>query len=176
MKLFRIFLSFFVIVGLIWIVSLFFPHVLYVDRSVVINKPAKVVYAFMNDLRNWEKWSMWNKSIDSSYIDYYGKRSDSTGGRYYFYGNLLGPGRLLIVECNPNTFIYYNLYMHGGVINARGLFRLKALDSNSTELHWIDSTDLGNNPINRFMIPGKISSTEQIFDDGLQRIKEVLSK
>ncbi len=176
MKLFRIFLSFFVIAGLIWGGSLFFPHTYSVDRKVVIQKPVSEVYAFMSDLRNWEKWSLWNNTTDSSITFFYGKRSDSTGGRHYFNGELLGSGRFLIDASAPDEFISYNLYMHGGNINAKGSFRFKAISTGSTELHWIDSGDVGDNPILRYMLASKISSTEKAFDEGLQRIKEELSK
>lgn len=172
MKLFKAFLILFVIVGAFVGISRFFPHVYYTDRSVTINKPVDTVFHYMNDLRNWEEWSMWNKELDSTMITFYGKRSDSLGGRQYFKGDLLRSGRFLIDRYTQNAELGYNLNMNDGDVNANGLFRFRALDSNTTELHWIDSGDVGNNPIMRYMIPSKVSSTITTFDNGLQRIKK----
>lgn len=176
MKMFRIFLSFFLIAGILWGGSLFFPHEYHVDRVITIEKPANEVYQFMNNLRNWEQWSLWNKTTDSTLTFFYGQRSDSAGGRQYFNGELLGTGRFLIEASVPNESMVYSLYMHGGNINAHGRFTFIPKSENATEMHWIDSGDVGNNPILRYMLPSKISSTEKAFDDGLARIKSVVEQ
>jgi hypothetical protein len=40
-----------------------------------------------------------------------------------------------------------------------------------THLMWVDSGDVGMNPIYRYMLPSKISGTEQAFEEGLMMIK-----
>src|SRR5262249_51315088 len=120
MKLFNVFLSFFIIVGLFFGISLFFPRTYKVERSITISKPVHEVFIYMNDLRNWQQWSAWNKSLDTSLYVFYGQRSDSLGGRQYFNGNLLGTGRFLINSYKTDEMLGYNLYMHGGEINANG--------------------------------------------------------
>ena len=174
MKLFKVFLSFFLIVAILWGGSFFFPRTYKVERSISINKPAATVYGFMSNLRNWEQWSLWNKETDSTLHFFYGKRSDSTGGRQYFNGSLLGYGRFEIDSVYPDHFVKYDLYMHAGNVNANGLFRMESNGGNATILHWIDSGDVGNNPVYRYMLPSKINSTEKAFDEGLARIKKVL--
>lgn len=176
MKLFKIFLSLFIIVMLFIGISRFFPSYYYIDRQVEINKPISEVYIFMNDLRNWEKWSLWNTETDSTLRIFYGKRSDSVGGRQYFEGDVLGEGRFLINVSKPNEYVGYNLYMHQGNVNASGLFSMKSIGNNKTELHWIDSGDVGNNPIFRYMMTTKVKSTSKSFDEGLNRIKTALEK
>ena len=175
MKLFRIFFSFFIVAALVFIASLFFPGTYRIERKVNIHKPVGEVYHFMNDFKNWEKWSLWNKTTDSTLVYFYGKRSDSTGGRQYFQGELLGIGRFRFDETTPDKYLVYNLYMHGGEVNARGTFLFSG-NGTQTELTWLDSGDVGYNPIFRFMIPAKVSATEKTFDDGLNRIKQILEK
>ncbi len=173
MKLFKVFFSFFIIALVIFIVSRFFPHSYKVERSIVIHKPVDTVYAFMQDFRNWEKWSLWNKETDSSLVYFYGKESKGVNGRQYFYGNLLGNGRFKFDTCVVNKKLAYDLFMHAGEVKAKGTFIFKG-DENTTTLIWLDSGDVGNNPLYRFMIPSKISSTEKTFDDGLGRIKRMV--
>ncbi len=175
MKLFKIFVSFFVIVGLFFGISFLFPHTYKVERSIEINKPVSGVFTFMGDLKNWEKWSVWNNTLDSSLYIFYSQRTDSIGAKQYFNGNLLGTGRFIINNYQPNSIVGYNLHMHGSEVKANGTFFFRA-KNNTTLLTWIDSGDVGYNPIFRYMIPSKVSSTEKAFDDGLKRIKEVLEK
>jgi hypothetical protein len=40
-----------------------------------------------------------------------------------------------------------------------------------THLMWVDSGDVGMNPMYRYMLPSKISGTEQAFEEGLMMIK-----
>ena len=173
MKLFKVFLSLFVIVIALYVVSMFFPHTYKVERSIEINKPQNEVYLFMKDFKNWEKWSLWNKDADSTLVYFYGKESSDLGGRQYFWGAALGQGRFKFDTCITNKKLVYDLHMHAGEIKAKGTFLIIG-DSLSSKLVWLDSGDVGNNPIYRFMIPSKVSSTEKTFDDGLQRIKKLL--
>jgi hypothetical protein len=54
---------------------------------------------------------------------------------------------------------------------AAGVFTFKAIDANTTELHWIDSGNVGNNPIKRYMIPFVTKNTATTLDNGLASIK-----
>jgi hypothetical protein len=174
MKLFKVFLSFFVLAGLFFGVSLFFPGKYKIEREVLIKQPVVVTYHFMQDFKNWHSWSAWNKTLDTSLYVFYGKHSESAEARQYFYGQMLGSGRFNFTTFIPNNVLSYNLYMHGGEASANGTFYFYALDSVTTRLCWVDSGDVGYNPIFRYMIPSKVSSTEKAFDEGLQRIKSAL--
>ncbi len=176
MKLFKIFLSFFLVAGAIMLVSLFFPNSYTINRSVTINRPVHEVFTYMNDLRNWEQWSLWNKDIDSTLSIFYRERSDSLGGIQYFSGDRIGTGRFKIVEYVPNEKLGYNLFMNKGDISANGTFTFAAIDSSTSELHWLDSGYVGYNPFFRFMLPNKIKSTSEAFDAGLNRIKQAVEK
>ena len=173
MKLFKVFFSLFVIAIALYVVSRFFPHTYKVERSIKISKPTNEVYQFMNDFRNWEKWSLWNKQADSTLVYFYGNEGVKKDGRQYFWGAALGEGRFKFDTCIVNKKLIYDLHMHAGEIKAKGTFLFNG-NSNSTTLSWLDSGDVGNNPIYRFMIPSKVSSTEKTFDDGLSRIKKLI--
>ena len=54
-------------------------------------------------------------------------------------------------------------------------FEFKSL-GNSTQLIWIDEGDVGMNPIYRFLLPSKISATEQGFEEGLMVIKKAAER
>lgn len=173
MKLFKIFFSLFLIVVAILVTSRFFPHTYKVERKIHIQKPVEQVYGFMNDFKNWEKWSLWNKSTDSTLVYFYGKESVGSNARQYFWGAVLGQGQFRFDTCITNQKLAYDLHMHAGDVKAKGTFLFET-ENDGTSLIWVDSGDVGDNPIFRFMIPSKVSSTSSTFDEGLQRIKNVI--
>jgi hypothetical protein len=173
MKLFKIFFSFFIIAIAVFVVSRFFPHAYKVACKISINRPVDDVYSFMSDFRNWEKWSLWNKSADSTLIYFYGKTSKGLEGHQYFYGKNIGQGQFRFDTCLANEKLVYRLNMHAGEIKANGTFLFES-NGDGTTLSWINEGDVGSNPIYRFMIPSKTESTRKTFDDGLGRIKEIL--
>jgi hypothetical protein len=175
MKLFKVFLTFFLIVGLFFGVSLFFPRQYKFEKSITINKPKHEVFNYMNNLKNWEQWSVWNKSLDSTMYLFYTQRKDSIGAMQYFNGDLLGSGRFKLTNFKENEYLSYDLHMHQSEVNASGTFFFN--DQNTiTQLTWVDSGDVGYNPIYRYMIPSKKTSTEAAFEEGLKKIKDVLEK
>jgi hypothetical protein len=127
----------------------------------------------MANLHNWPSWSLWNKNMDPSFSVFYNQRTQGLGARQYFHGDLIGEGRFEINSYEPNATIGYNLYMNQGEASANGKFVFETA-SDKTLIHWIDSGDVGNNPIFRYMLSSKVASTEKTFDDGLKRIKDVL--
>ncbi|MFN6341166.1 MAG: hypothetical protein ACK4Y6_02085 [Bacteroidota bacterium] len=64
--------------------------------------------------------------------------------------------------------------MNKGDVSANGTFTFNAVDTTTTELHWIDSGYVGYNPFFRFMLPNKIKSTSEAFDAGLSRIQKMM--
>ncbi len=175
MKLFKIFLSFFVIVALVFVVSLFFPHHYKIEKSVTINKPIYQSFSFMNDIKNWEKWSPWNKDIDSSMKFFYSKNTVGKDAKFYFRGNLVGIGYLSISESVPNEMIQTFLNINEQELTSHATFRFTDL-GNKTQLSWIDEGDVGYNPILRFMVPSKIENTELAFSEGLMKIKIAIER
>lgn len=176
MKLFKIYLIIFSVVLGIIIISRFFPHTYFVDRSITINKPIDSTFAYMRNLKNWENWSLWNKNIDSTLYYFYNKKFDTLGARQYMRGELLGSGVFEITEYNHNQLLKFTLVVNSGDRNAGGTFSFKAINANTTQLNWIDSGDVGNNPIKRFMIPFVVDNTALTIDAGLASIKKQLEQ
>jgi pyrrolidone-carboxylate peptidase len=66
------------------------------------------------------------------------------------------------------------MYLREGDMTANGKFEFKSINPNQTEIAWIDSGNVGNNPIKRYMIPMVTKSTAETFKQGLTRIKQQL--
>ncbi len=170
MKLFTIFsgiIGFFV---LVFLASLFFPHQYRIERSTVIKKPVYESFAYLNNIKNWKDWSPWNTDIDSSMQTFYSPSVSGVGATQYFSGALVGTGRFKITESISNEKICYDLSINQALIHASASFYFKPAGAN-TQLFWVDSGDVGYNPLFRFLLPGKIRSTEESFEEGLMAIK-----
>ncbi len=171
MKLFKIFLGFWVVVGVFFGGSLFFPREFKVDRSIVIEKPVYETFAYLNNIQNIAKLSPWDKKIDSTMSWFFSQKISGVGASYYFKGNLLGKGYLKIVDCVPNEKLETILNINDGGLTSGSTFYFEALGPDKTKLSWRDYKDVGYNPFHRYQIPSKTTQTELQFDEGLVKIK-----
>lgn len=176
MKLFKIYLIIFSIVASVIIISRFFPHTYKVERNITINLPVAQTFAFMSNYHNWEQWSLWNKSIDSTLIFFYNRKQDTIGARQYFNGSLVGQGYFETTSYHKDTLLQFKLSVNREDRTAAGTFKFEALNANQTNLTWIDSGDVGNNPIKRFMIPFVTDNTAKTLDKALTNIKREAEK
>lgn len=176
MKLFKVYIIIFSIVVTFVGVSRFFSPTYVVKETIVVNKPVQETFSYMSNLKKWEEWSLWNKSIDSTLFFFYTRRHDTLGGRQYISGERIGKGFMEITRYDRDKELAYKLKLNEGDIAANGSFTFTALPGNQTELAWIDSGDVGNNPIKRYMIPFVTKNTHQAFKDGLLRIKAAAEK
>jgi hypothetical protein len=174
MKLFKIFAGIMGFFALVFVVSLFFPRTYKIEKTTVVNMHDHETFAYLNNIRNWADWSPWNTDLDSSMVFFLSKVTEGKGAAQYFRGGLVGNGRFRIVESIPNESIAYSLYIdmgEGSYMSISQKFVLKSLGG-KTQLTWVDEGDVGMNPLYRFLLPSKIKSTEQGFEEGLAVIKK----
>jgi len=80
-----------------------------VERSAIINAPAPVVFAQVNDFHKWETWSPWEKIDPNMKKDFSGSAAGN-GAVYSWIGNKdVGEGRMTITESRPSDSIKIKL-------------------------------------------------------------------
>lgn len=163
------------LVALVFLVSLFFPRTYKIEKTVVVNMPVYETYAYLNSIQNWKDWSPWNTDLDSSMVFFYSKTKSGTGAAQYFRGGLVGVGSFRITQSVQNEKIQYYLCVNEGTMAITQTFNFKTVGQ-KTQLTWVDEGDVGYNPIFRFLLPSKIKSTEQGFEEGLNVIKKAAEK
>jgi hypothetical protein len=176
MKLFKVYLILFAIVASFVGISRFFSPAYLVQESIVVNKPLDATFAYMSNLKKWEDWSLWNKSLDSTLTFFYNQKYDTLGGRQYFAGEQIGLGYIETVTFTPGQSFSYRLYAREGDITANGAFNFREVGAGQTEISWLDSGNVGNNPIKRYMIPVVTKSTHETFRQGLEKIKAAIEQ
>jgi hypothetical protein len=175
MKFFNVFVGIILFFVLIFIVSLFFPRKYRIESTVVVNKPVGYTFAYLNNITNWNDWSPWNTDLDSTLTFFYSPVKTGKGATQYFSGNAIGSGRLTIQNSLQDSIITYDFKLHFNEADfISGATFYFEPTNNQTRLHWVDSGDVGYNPLHRFMLPSKIKSTKNSFDEGLNKIKLVI--
>ncbi len=172
MKLFKIFAGILGFIVLFFLVSLLFPRTYKVQQTIVVNRSIYQSYAFMSDIKNWKKWSPWNKSIDSSFYTFYSKNTAQVGSKQYI-GSQSFVGSFTITEAISNEKISYLLNLNEGSIEAKASFIFEDING-YTKLSWIDIGDVGYNPFKRYMMGYITSNTSKSFDEGLIAIKKAI--
>jgi hypothetical protein len=107
------------------------------ERSAQISAPRDVVFAIINDLRQWGRWSPYDKRDPNMKKNFEGP-SSGPGAIYTWNGNSdVGEGRLTIVESKPGELVSMKLdfsrpFKCSNEVN----FKLAPSDS-GTRVSWI---------------------------------------
>ena len=85
------------------------PDSFHIERGTAIKAPPEKIFALINDFKQWEAWSPWEK-IDPALKRSYGGAASGVGAIYEWSGNKdIGQGRMEIVEASPSSKILLNL-------------------------------------------------------------------
>ncbi len=146
----NILLGIIILLAVLFVVSLFLPSKIFVQRSMVMNAPASTVFEQINVLKNWEKWSPWHKMDSNMLLTYDGPES-GVGASYTWSSEMknVGNGKLTLSGVWPNDSIITNLEFDGQN-NAVSGYYLKEVEG-GTELTITMKVDMGNNPFYKYM-------------------------
>jgi uncharacterized protein YndB with AHSA1/START domain len=90
-----------VLVGVLVAVIATRPDTFHIERSAVIQAPAPVVFANLDDFHQWPQWSPWEGRDPQMMREYEGAES-GVGAAYHWSGNdEVGEGRMTITESAP---------------------------------------------------------------------------
>ncbi len=82
---------------------------MHVERTAVVNAPPEAVYAVINDLHQWGRWSPYDKR-DPNMTKTYEGAAMGPGASYSWSGNNdVGAGRMTIVESKPGQLVTMKL-------------------------------------------------------------------
>lgn len=86
------------------------PDRFHVERSIDIKSPPGKIFALINDFRQWDAWTPYNK--DPAMKKTYGGNAGGMGATYAWEGNKeVGKGDISITESEPSSRIALNLHM-----------------------------------------------------------------
>jgi effector-binding domain-containing protein len=168
----KIGLGLLVLIVLLAIISVFLPSKMAMERSIIINAPASNAFEQINTLKNWEKWSPWKKMEPTAKMTY-NDIASGEGASYSWAGEKTGEGTLTITKSTPEEIVTKLDFKDQGTSEAG--FRL-APEGNATKLTWYFNSEVGANPMHRWMMVIMKGMMASQFDDGLKSIKDLAEK
>ena len=162
-----------VLIGISAIAGMLMSSKFTMERSIVINANEQVIFDQINTLKNWEKWSPWQKMDLSAKMTYSGPASGVGAGYSWESTNKnMGNGSLAISESTPFSSITTDLdFRENG--KAISTYKLEKADG-GVKLTWSFDSDAGKNPFKKLMmnLVGK-NFMNKTFDEGLNSIKQI---
>jgi uncharacterized protein YndB with AHSA1/START domain len=85
------------------------PDTFHVERSAVIKAPPAKIFAVLEDFKQWQAWSPWEKK-DPAMKRTFGKTTSGKGAYYGWEGNKeVGKGSMEVAESTPPSRLVLNL-------------------------------------------------------------------
>ena len=169
----RLLIGLVVLVVLVVAVSQLLPGQVMVARSISIAAPAEAVFPYVNDLRKTNEWSPW-VARDPDMTQVFEGPDQGVGMKVTWESDNpeVGSGNQEIIESVENQKVRVALdFGDHGTANAG--FLLEPVDD-GTKLTWDFETDLGRNPIARYMGLMFDSWIGTDYETGLANIKTLV--
>jgi len=144
----KILLSLVVLLVVAAVVGWLLPRHVRVQRSVVINRPASMIFATVDSFQLFPKWSPWQDLDPNMHQSAAGPR-DGVGAKLVWSGNdKVGSGTQLITDSTPDRAVASDLDFGNGV--AKSLLTLTP-EGRATRVTWTLDVDMGANPVGHYI-------------------------
>ncbi len=153
------------------IIGFVLPGKMEISKSISIKAPAAYAFEEINNLENNPKWSYWNNLYKDNMTVAYGDIKSGVGAISEWDGSESGKGKMTITESIPDKSIKMDLdFMEQGTAKSWYTFEP---DGEGTKITTGFTTDMGMNPIGRWMGVFMKPEMEKAFDYNLNKLKEI---
>jgi hypothetical protein len=137
------------VIVLCLVISFFLPSKVNVERSRVINAKPDAVYAQIANLKSWDNWMPWNQ-LDPNMQKTYGEKTEGQGASYSWVSENqnVGKGSITLTKCDSN--MVETELVFEGMNPGKGCYKLEP-EGEGTKVTWSMESDMGNNPLYKFM-------------------------
>lgn len=160
-----------VLIALFFVVALFLPAKVDMSSSLVIDKPASLIFKQVNNYKNWSTWSPWVEA-DPAMENFYDGPDMGVGAVLSWKSSLHGDGRMTIMESVPYELVKNELrFMEEDP--AYSSFILTETPE-GTNVTWTLEIPHLTYPMERYfglIMPGMM---KKYFKNGLENLKEVV--
>jgi effector-binding domain-containing protein len=153
------------------VIGLLLPRGIRVERSVVIARPASLVYATVNSFQLFPQWSPW-QALDPNMRQSTEGPRDGVGAKLVWSGNdKVGSGSQVITASTPDQSVASDLDFGRGV--AKSVILLVPQGS-STRVTWRLDVDMGASPIGHYFGLMMDRMIGKDYEAGLSKLKTLL--
>lgn len=160
--------------ALLLLIGFLLPSNARVERSILIDRPASVIFPLLNSYQRFNQWSPWF-ALDPAAVYTYSGPQSGVGASMAWTGNeQVGTGKQTITLSEPDSRVETDLDF-GEMGVAKASLVLTA-EGEGTRLTWSFATELGNNPLNRYfgLMVDKFVGAD--YERGLAQLKTLAEK
>ncbi|MEX0307366.1 MAG: SRPBCC family protein [Ruegeria sp.] len=169
----RILVTLIVIVLALVGVSYLLPGKAEVSRSITIDAPASAIFTYVNSMQATEKWSPWLSRDPETKLSYSGPDVGVGNTLNWASDNpQVGTGSQEIIESAPDQMVRTALDF-GPMGTATASFELRPEEA-GTEVTWGFTSDLGMNPMSRWMGLMMDKWVGEDYERGLDNLKALV--
>jgi len=114
---------------------------------VVIRAPASTLFPYLNSLKQWPEWTVWDQQHPQRQTEYSGP--DAGVGATSRWRGEEGRGVMKIMQSERNRLVAYTVLFNGGEYRAEGTLTLLP-EGEATRVVWSAAGEAGRNPANRY--------------------------
>ena len=168
-----LYLSVALLVGLL-LAGLFISPEFNVEQSVVIQARPVDIHPYVDDLKQWPKWTPW-QAIEPDIKIRYGNVTRGIGASQSWQGKG-GSGHLNITASAPDNGIAYDIYFDKEEIPSIGAIEYQLLDNNMTRVTWRMHGEIEFPLLGGYIALITTMITADMFNKGLLRLKAVVER
>ena len=144
----KILLAFVVLIVLLLIGAFLLPSSSHVERSATIDAPLCTARVMVSDLKRFQEWSPWADRDPDAVYTYEMPRAGAGASVQWKGDDRVGEGTMKVVAVEEKEVRMTLDFGSQGTANSA--YRLEPVGE-QTEVTWVFDTELGNNPISRYM-------------------------
>tara|TARA_B100000586_G_C19896083_1_gene337062 strand:+ start:125 stop:646 length:522 start_codon:yes stop_codon:yes gene_type:complete len=138
------------------------------ESSIEIAVEPIVIFPYLNDLNNWDEWTIWS-DIESELTE----PSHGKGAKRQWTDENFGSGSIVIVESDLPHSLRYEVTIDSGA-QIYGEFLLTEL-SKGTLVTWRENGNLGTNPLMSYLAKRIGASQAKQMQSGLEGLRTKVS-
>ena len=130
-------------------IGMFLPGDFEVTRKIEINGRPADIYPIVADLKQWPKWTVWNKETYPDIEYTYGEKTSGLGAEYSWTGETSGNGNMKITTAKEPENLEWELNFEG-FETSYGYCRFERAEKDRTDVVFGMRGNMGSNPINKY--------------------------
>lgn len=159
-----------ILVALFFVVALLLPKSVSMQKSIVIDKPASLIFKQVNNYQNWSAWSPWN-ATDPDMVSTFEGPALGVGAKTSWTSKKHGDGSMTINESIPYRKVT-SMLDFGLPGQAYNFFEFEETNDGTLVTWGVDIPDMGY-PAGRYIGLLMPAMMKPFFNDGLNKLKEV---